>query len=52
MRFMIFFWVAVEVLQIAVIGLLAVGYRNLQRRLDGEQNFGRRPPRSVTDESL
>ena len=50
MRFVVFFWVAVEVLQIAVIGLLAVGYRNLQRRLDQEQSFGQRPPRSVTDE--
>ena len=50
MRFFIFFWVAVEVLQIVVIGMLAVGYRNWQRRLDQEQGFSQRPPRSVTDE--
>jgi hypothetical protein len=51
MRFFVFFWVVVEVLQIVVIGMLAAGYRSLQRRLDQEQGFSERPPRSVTDES-
>ena len=50
MRFFVFFWVAVEVLQVAVIAALAVGYRNLQRRVEQEQRFAGRPPRSVTDE--
>jgi hypothetical protein len=50
MRFFVFFWVAAEVLQLAVIGMLVVGYRNLQRRLDNEQDFRERPPRSVTDD--
>ncbi|HEX8475083.1 MAG TPA: hypothetical protein VF666_13720 [Pyrinomonadaceae bacterium] len=50
MRFLVFFWVAVELLQIVVIGMLAVGYRNLQRRLDSGERFTHHPPRSVTDE--
>jgi hypothetical protein len=49
-RFFVFLWVAVEALQIGVIAALAVGYRNLQRRLDQEQRFAERPPRSVTEE--
>jgi hypothetical protein len=52
LRFFVFFWVAVEVLQLVVIGLLAAGYRNLQRRLDREDRFSRQPPPSITDESL
>ena len=33
MRSMVFLWVAVELLQVAVIAALSVGYRNLDRRL-------------------
>ncbi len=49
MRFFMFLWVAIEVLQIIVIGILAVGYRNLQRKIDGRYDFTSRTPRSVTD---
>ncbi len=49
MRVLMLFWV-VELLQIAVIGLLVVSYRNLQRRLDAGDHFSRRAPRSVTEE--
>jgi hypothetical protein len=49
MRFLVFFWVAVELLQIVVIGLLIVGYRNLQRRLDQGALFEQNPPPSVTE---
>ena len=50
MRIIILLWAAVEVLQIVVIGVLLVGYRNLQRRLDGGDHFAAHPPRSVTEE--
>lgn len=50
MRFMIFVWLGVEVLQLLVLAGLVVGYRNLQRKVDGEYRFAERPPRSVTDE--
>ncbi len=50
MRFLMLLWVVVELLQIAVIGLLALGYRNLQRRLESGDRFEHRPPRSVTEE--
>ncbi len=50
MRFFMFLWVVIEILQIAVIGILAVGYRNLQRKVDAKYDFNSRPPRSVTDE--
>jgi hypothetical protein len=43
-------WMVVEVLQLVVIGMLVVGYRNLQRRLDGDQRFRTHPPRSVTED--
>ncbi len=49
MRFLVLVWVAVEILQVAIIGGLVIGYRNLQRRLD-EDRFALRPPRSVTEE--
>jgi hypothetical protein len=50
MRFLVFLWVAVEILQIAVIGLLAVGYRNLQRKIDEGRRFEHNPPPpSVTE---
>lgn len=50
MRFIVFVWVAVELLQIAVIAMLVVGYRNLERRLKQAGDFESRPPRSVTEE--
>lgn len=50
MRFLVLLWAAVEILQIVVIAILAIGYRNLQRRLDGGHHFDAHPPRSVTEE--
>ncbi|HEX5708346.1 MAG TPA: hypothetical protein VFX96_13670 [Pyrinomonadaceae bacterium] len=50
MRFLVLVWAVVEILQIAVIGVLIVGYRNLQRRVEADYRFAERPPRSVTDE--
>ena len=50
LKLFVFFWATVELLQIACIAALVVGYRNLQRRLDGEERFAVRPPPSVTDE--
>ena len=50
MRFLFLIWMVVEVVQVVVIGMLVVGYRNLQRRLDGGRNFSTHPPRSVTDD--
>jgi hypothetical protein len=50
MRLLLLLWVAVEILQIAVIGLLAVGYRNLQRKIDEGRRFEHGPPPpSVTE---
>jgi hypothetical protein len=41
----------IEVLQLVLIGMLIVGYRNLQRRMDeGKYRFRTNPPPSVTDE--
>ena len=51
MRFLILFWAVVELLQIGVIAALAVGYRNLRRRVQDNYSFTERPPRSVTDDS-
>ena len=45
-----FVWVAVELLQIDVIAMLVVGYRNLERKLKQIGGFERRPPRSITEE--
>ena len=50
MRFLFLIWMVVEVLQVVLIGMLLVGYRNLQRRMDGDYRFSTHPPRSVTDE--
>ena len=50
MRFLVFVWVAVELLQLAVIAALVVGYRNLERRLCEGYRFEESPPRSVTEE--
>jgi hypothetical protein len=50
MRFLVFVWVAVELVQLAVIGALVVGYRNLERRQREGSRFDEHPPRSVTEE--
>lgn len=50
MRVLVLVWAVVEILQIAVIGVLVVGYRNLQRRVEGDYRFAERPPRSVTED--
>jgi hypothetical protein len=50
MRFLVFLLVAVELLQVAVIAALAVGYRNLDRRLSDVRRFEERPPRSITED--
>ncbi|HEX8561150.1 MAG TPA: hypothetical protein VF668_23860 [Pyrinomonadaceae bacterium] len=50
MRFLVFVWVAVELLQVAVIAALVVGYRNLERQMRASRGFDERPPRSVTEE--
>ena len=51
MRLLVFLWVVFEVLQVAVIAALAVGYRNLQRRVNENYSFTERAPRSITDDS-
>ncbi|HZB45110.1 MAG TPA: hypothetical protein VE360_07695 [Pyrinomonadaceae bacterium] len=50
MRFLVFVFVAVELLQVVVIAMLVVGYRNLQRKVEGDFRFAERPPRSVTED--
>lgn len=50
MRFLVFFWVAVELLQVAAIAALVVTCRNLRRRLERQGRFESGPPRSVTEE--
>ena len=50
MRFLLMFWLVIEILQIVLLGMLVVGYRNLQRRVDGDYRFRTHPPRSVTEE--
>ena len=50
MRFLVLLFAVVELLQIAAIGLLAVGYRRLQHRLDEDYRFSRHPPRSITED--
>ncbi len=49
-RFLFLVWLVIEVLQLVLIGMLVVGYRNLQRRMDGGYRFSTHPPPSVTDE--
>ena len=51
MRFLVFLWAVVELLQIGVIAALAVGYRNLRRRVNENYSFTERQPRSITDDS-
>ena len=43
---------AVELAQLALIGLLVWKWRATKRRLDEDLRFSRRPPRSITDESI
>ena len=51
MRFFFLIWLVIEVLQIVLIAMLLVGYRNLQRRMDaGAYRFSTHPPPSVTEE--
>jgi hypothetical protein len=50
MRFLVFVWAAVELLQLALIGALVVGYRNLERRLREGHRFEEGAPRSVTED--
>ena len=50
MRFFVFLWAVIELLQIGVIAALAVGYRNLRRQVGANYSFAERAPRSVTDE--
>ena len=51
MRILILVWLVVEVLQLVLIGMLVVGYRNLQRRMDeGAYRFDTHPPPSVTED--
>ena len=51
MRFLVIVWLVIEVLQLVLIGMLMIGYRNLQRRMDeGAYRFDTHPPPSVTDE--
>ncbi|MBA3515047.1 MAG: hypothetical protein H0T77_11810 [Pyrinomonadaceae bacterium] len=51
MRFLFLVWLVTEVLQLVLIGMLMVGHRTLQRRMDGgSYRFGTHPPPSVTDE--
>ena len=51
MRFLVIVWLVIEVLQLVLIGMLMIGYRNLQRRMDeGAYRFDTHPPPSVTEE--
>lgn len=50
MRFLVLLLALVELIQIAVIALLAIGYRDLRRTLDGGYASNSRPPRSVTED--
>jgi hypothetical protein len=50
-RFLLVIWLMVEILQLVLIGMLVMGYRSLQRRLDeGNYRFSTHPPPSVTEE--
>jgi hypothetical protein len=51
MSWYVYLFLSVEVVQLAIISLLALKYRRLQRRLDEDLRFARRPPRSITEES-
>jgi len=49
-RFLVFLWAVVELLQIGIIAALAVGYRDLRRQVGENYSFAERPPRSITDD--
>ena len=49
MRFYVF-WIAVEMLQVAALAALVITCRDLKRRLDRQDRFETRPPRSVTED--
>ncbi len=51
MSWYVYLCAGVELVQLAIIGLLAFKYRGLQRRLDEDLRFARRPPHSITEES-
>jgi hypothetical protein len=50
MRFTVLLWAVIELIQIAVIAFLAVGYRDLRRNLKRGYESELRQPRSVTEE--
>jgi hypothetical protein len=52
MNWLIYLGAGVELVQLALIALLVFKYRRLQRRLDEDLRFTRRPPQSITEESL
>jgi hypothetical protein len=52
MNWLIYLGAGVELLQLAIIALLVFKYRRLQKRLDEDLRFARRPPQSITEESL
>jgi hypothetical protein len=52
MSWHIYLYAGIELLQLVLILLLAFKYRRLQRRLDEDLRFTRRPPQSITEESL
>ena len=50
-RLLFLVWLVIEALQLVLIGMLIVGYRNLQRRMDeGRYRFDTHPPPSVTND--
>ena len=50
MRFIVLLWAVIELIQVAVIALLAVGYRDLRRKLNSDYGSEPRQPRSVTED--
>jgi hypothetical protein len=51
MSWYIYLGAGIELVQLAIIFLLVFRYRRLQRRLDEDLRFARRPPGSITEES-
>jgi hypothetical protein len=52
MSWLFYLLASVELLQLAIICLLVAKYRAMKRRLNEDLRFSRRPPRSITEESL
>ena len=50
LKLFIFAWFVIEVLQIIIIGMLVIGYRRMQRRLEENHRWSLHPPPSVTEE--